>query len=166
MIVRASPLSARQLPIPYSCSPLSARMRHVLLPTQWRLFNLWPMPLLQRHLESCVARSVRMLPPTFLINAPESMQYLIAISQILSKEEMKHKPKGGLSRGTRGMCRAAENRGLETRMGSLPQASLANFLSTEMLQSYNAHPRGEAGCQRWVQRNTEGTVIGYVEGGL
>ena len=31
-------------------------------------YSLWPMPLLQRHLESCVASSIRMLPPTFLIN--------------------------------------------------------------------------------------------------
>ena len=35
-------------------------------------YSLWPMPLLQRHLESCVASSIQMLPPTFLINAPES----------------------------------------------------------------------------------------------
>ena len=36
-------------------------------------YSLWPMPLLQRHLESCVASSICMLPPRFLINIPESM---------------------------------------------------------------------------------------------
>lgn len=51
---------------------LSARVRHVLLSMGWRLFNLWPMPLVQRRLESGVTSSVRMLPPTSLKTVLES----------------------------------------------------------------------------------------------
>ena len=65
--------------------PIS-KMRVVLLSTGWRQFNFSATPLLQSRLENGGASSLPMLIPTFLINAPESMQYLTDIAHIPSKE--------------------------------------------------------------------------------
>lgn len=63
--------------------PIS-EMRVVLLSTGWRQFNFSVTPLLQNRLENGRASSLPMLLPTFLINAPESMQYLTDIAHIPS----------------------------------------------------------------------------------
>ena len=63
-----------------------SEMRVVLLSTGWRQFNFSATPLLQSRLENGEASSLPMLIPTFLINAPESMQYLTDITHIPSKE--------------------------------------------------------------------------------
>ena len=63
-----------------------SKMRVVLLSTGWRQFNFSATPLLQSRLKNGGASSLPMLIPTFLINAPESMQYLTDIAHIPSKE--------------------------------------------------------------------------------
>ena len=59
-------------------------VRVALLSTGWRQFNFSGTPLLQSRLENGGASSLPMLLPTFLINAPESMQYLTDIAHIPS----------------------------------------------------------------------------------
>ena len=96
---------------------ISESEKHVLSSMGWCLFNLWPMPLVPRRLESGVTSSVRMLPATSLKNALGSISYLIAISQIQSKEEQEETAMEVRKRASKGKWRDG-NIGLATEVDS------------------------------------------------